>query len=205
MRMRKRTVASAGLLSLAALLSLSAAVNAADIFDGRRASSPYDDPRYGDIYQHPTPPPRYAEPRYVEPPIAEPRYIDPPRYAEPRYEPPRKYYDEAPVVPHRRYGYLEPMNPRHDHPRHDYRNGSSCVPQGEIKRSLINEGWVDFRDLELRGDVARVQARRPNGQLYVLKVDRCSGEIVHSRPLHDGRVPYGYGYGYPDRDSRNTY
>ena len=205
MRMRKRTVASAGLLGLAALLSLSAAANAADIFDGPRASSPYDDPRYGDIYQHPTPPPRYAEPRYVEPPIAEPRYIDPPRYAEPRYEPPRKYYDEAPVVPHRRYGYLEPMNPRHDHPRHDYRNGSGCVPQGEIKRSLINEGWVDFHDLELRGDVARVQARRPNGQLYVLKVDRCSGEIVHSRPLHDGRVPYGYGYGYPDRDSRNTY
>ncbi len=204
MLMRTRVVASVGLLGLASMLSLSTTANAADIYDqsGPPVSSPYDDPRYGDIYQHPAPPPRYAEPRYVEPRVAEPRYveppryIEPPRYAEPRYEPPRKYYEEVPAVPHNRYGYLEPMNPRSD-----YRGGPGCVPQGEIKRALINEGWIDFRDLQLRGDVAKVQARRPNGQLYVLKVDRCSGEIVHSRPLHDGRAPYAY----PDRYSRNTY
>jgi hypothetical protein len=205
MCMRKRTVASVGLLGLASMLAFSSAASAADIFDGPRASSPYDDPRYGDIYQHPAPQPRYAEPRHVEPPVAEPRYVDPPRYAEPRYDAPRKYYDDEPAVPHKRYGYLEPMNPpRYDYSRNerqDYRNGSGCVPHGEIKRSLINEGWGDFRDLEFRGDVAKVQARRPNGQLYVLKVDRCSGEIVNSRPLNEGNGSYGYA----DRYSRSTY
>ena len=122
------------------------------------------------------------------------------RYAEPRYEAPRRYYDEAPAAPHNRYGYLEPMNPRSD-----YSAGPTCIPRGEIRRALINEGWRDFRDLELRGEVAKIQARRPNGQLYALKVDRCSGEIVHSRPLHDGGVPYAYRDRYSDRYSGSSY
>ena len=199
-----KLAASVGLLGLATLMPAAAPVSAADIYDqyAPRTSSPYDDPRYGDIYQHPAPPqpryvePRLAEPRYVEPRVAEPLYVEPPRYAEPRYDAPRRYYDEAPAVPQNRYGYLEPMNPRSD-----YRGGPTCIPRGEIRRALINEGWRDFRDLELRGEVAKIQARRPNGQLYALKVDRCSGEIVHSRPLHDGGVPYAY----RDRYSGNSY
>ena len=180
---RAKTMASAGLLALAAsTLLLSPAALAADIYDGYgpRTSSPYDDPRYGDVYSHPAPPQRYAEPRYV----------DPPRYVEPRYEERHGYQDEPLPAPRNRYGYLEPMRPRHEYRPEPQQ--STCLPHGEIRRSLINEGWRDFRDLELRGEVAVVQARRPNGQLYALKVDRCSGEIVHARPLDDGRVPYAY-------------
>lgn len=184
---------SFGLFALASSMAMATAATAADIYDNYnpRASSPYDDPRYSDVYKHPVPPQqRYTEPRY-----AEPRYVEP-QYVEPRHDAQPRYYDEGPRVPTNRYGYLEPMNPRYQH-----RNQPTCVPHGEIRRALINEGWRDFQDLELRGEVAKVQARRPNGQLYALKVDRCSGEIVHSQPLHDGRSPYAY----RDRYSGNTY
>ena len=188
-----KPVASAGLFALVASIAGVSSATAADIYDNYnpRTSSPYDDPRYSDVYKHPVPPqPRYAEPRYVEPRYAEPQYV------EPRYDARPGYYDDRPRVPTNRYGYLEPMNPRYQH-----RPEPSCMPHGEIRRALINEGWRDFQDLELRGEVARVQARRPNGQLYALKVDRCSGEIVHSQPLQDGRSPYAY----RDRYSGNTY
>jgi hypothetical protein len=193
MRNFLKSTAAAGLLSLASLVQISPA-SAADIYDkyGPRTSSPYDDPRYADIYSHPAPqPPRYAEPRYVEPPP----------YAEPRYERPYAYHDEPAPVPRDRYGYLRPVPPPH------YQGAQpGCVPHGEIKRSLIAEGWRDFQDLEFRGDVAVVQARRPTGQPYSLKIDRCSGEIVHARPLDDRPIPYAYRErDRYDRYDRRTY
>jgi hypothetical protein len=176
-----KSTASAGLLGLAALTVPMAPATAADIYDGPyngpRASSPYDDPRYADIYKHPAPqPPRYAEPRYVEPP---------PYYGPPRYERPYAYNDEAPI-PRDRHGYLKPIDP----PRHRGHASGGCVPHDEIRRSLVAEGWRDFYDLEFRGDVAVVRASRPNGQRYAIKVDRCSGEIVSARPLEDRPIPY---------------
>lgn len=176
-----RKIAIAGLAGMAALTAYAPSAGAADIYDkyGSRAVSPYDDPRYADIYSHPAPPPRYAEPL--------------PPYAAPRYERPYAYSDEPPVE-RDRYGYLRPMQPGRYRPAEPV-----CVPHGEIRRALMDEGWRDFRDLEFRGETAVVQARRPNGQLYRLKVDRCTGDIVNARPLEDRPVPYAYRERYDGR------
>ena len=53
---------------------------AADLDYGPVARSPYDDPRFSDVYRHPAPPPRprYAEP-YPPPPVyREERFVAPP-------------------------------------------------------------------------------------------------------------------------------
>lgn len=185
-----KSIVSASLLGLAAL---TAPASAADIYDnhGPRAASPYDDPRYADIYSHPSQPPRHAEPRYVEP-LPEPHYGAEPRYGRER---PYAYRDETPA-PRDRHGYLKPINPRH---QGGYAAAPVCVHQSEIRRSLVAEGWRDFQDLDLRGDVALLRARRPGGQAYDLKVDRCSGEIVHARPLEERPVPYAYRDRYGER------
>lgn len=187
-----KSIVSASLLGLAAL---TAPASAADIYDrySPRPASPYDDPRYADIYAHPSSqPPRRAEPRYAEPQYAEPP-PEPHYGAEPRYERPYAYHDEA---PRDRYGYLKPINPRH---QGGYAAAPTCVHQSEIRRSLVAEGWRDFQELDLRGDVALLRARRPGGQAYDLKVDRCSGEIVHARPLEERPVPYAYRDRYGER------
>lgn len=185
-----KSIACAGLAGLAAFTAPATPASAADIYDkyGARSYSPYDDPRYADIYGHPAPPPRYAEPRY---------YPSPPPYAERLPERPYAYLDDAPTPDRDRYGYLRPMEP----PRYRNAEPSACVPRGEIRRSLIDEGWSEFRDLEFRGDTAVVQARRPNGHLYSLKIDRCTGEIVRARPLDERPVPYAY----RDRYGGRTY
>jgi hypothetical protein len=187
-----KSTAAAGLLGLTALQLQVVPTQAADMYDryGPRAASPYDDPRYADIYTHPQPP-RRVEPRYVEP-----RYVEPgPVYQAPRYERPYAHQDEQP--PRDRYGYLKPINPPHY--RQGHATAPACVHHSEIRRALVGEGWRDFQDLEFRGEVAVVRARRPNGQLYSLKVDRCTGEIVNARPLDDGRVPYAHRERYGER------
>lgn len=166
---------------VAAALATGTSALAADLDYHRgstdRYSSAYEDPRYRDLY---APEPRGYSYEYR----AEPPPPVPPAFVFRHNEPPRHY----------------------DHRYSDYRHGdrrhsSYCVPREEAKRRLINDGWRDFHDLELRDDVARVRARRPNGDLYDLKVDRCSGEIVHSNFLQRGYGPYAYDNG-PSRWER---
>ena len=164
-----RSMLTAAMLAAAVVAGPGYAV-AADLDYGRypsdRYSSAYEDPRYGDIYG----PPPHARPRpYVEdyraPPI-------PPAYV---------YRDDD----RHRYAPRYTELPRGQPP---YRDG--CLPREEIKRRLISEGWREFTDLEIRGDVAEINARRPNGDVYFLRVDRCSGDIVSSRFLERGYGPY---------------
>lgn len=140
---------------------------AADL-DGDRYSAgpPDDDPRYGAIYGRPAPPPR--------------------RYAAPY---PEAYYRE-PYPPYRRDdGYLRPMNPPYPPAYEERRWRSSdrydggCLPRHVIKDRLVRSGWHDFDDLELRGEVAHVRARRPDGYLFDLTVDRCDGRILEARMI----------------------
>lgn len=129
-----------------------------------------EDPRYGDVYRRPEPPP-------------------PPRYAAPGYAPSD---EDEPAAP-----YLAPMRPGFDQYRR-YSREDGCVPRREIRRSLLDEGWTDFQGLEFAGGIALVQARRPNGDLYELRLDRCSGRIVHARPLERERFAGpDRGYGPP--------
>lgn len=120
-------------------------------------------------------------------------------YEDPRYA---DIYGRAPApVPpgyvYRDHRYAEPLPPRfayEDAPR------PGCIPREEIKRRLVGEGWRDFYDLELRGDQAKVKARRPSGDLYVLRVDRCTGEIANARLLERGsHGPYAYDDRYTRR------
>lgn len=170
----KRILLRAGLLA-AALAAGAAPARAADLDYGRiptdRYSSAYEDPRYRDLYADPPRAYSHAPAPYYRgepPPPVPPAYVyrDPPPYR----------YSEAPPSDWR------------------YRNG--CVPREEIKRRLVNEGWGDFQDLELLGNVARVNARRPSGDLFALKVDRCTGDIVGSRLIaRGGHGPYAYDNG----------
>jgi hypothetical protein len=92
-------------------------------------------------------------------------------YKHRRYSERHSYADHEPLPPPRqvwdgaRYG------------------GRACIPRGEIRHALRAHGWYDFHDVELRGEIAVLRARRDSGRFFDLHVDRCSGEVVSARPL----------------------
>ena len=126
-------------------------------------------------------------------------------YDDPRYRDIYRYPDRLP--PYAAYRDDDDDNDDDDYrprPRHySYADrgpahGDRCVPRKTIKRQLLGDGWQDFHDPDLRGDLASVRARRPSGRLFDLTIDRCTGEIVNARPLEPR--PYGpYAYGPPPR------
>jgi hypothetical protein len=185
-------------LMAASLLAVFATgTQAADLDDNDgpydRYGSAYDDPRYADVYRHPGAPPygdKHLAPPYAGPPAAPP-YADkygPPPFADKRYPPPyadEDVYGPPPVPPYpgykgddpgRRFSYAEPRYP-------------DCVPRALIRHRLAREGWLDFHEPELAGDLVIVKARRPSGELFVLTIARCTGELVEARPLY--AAPYG--------------
>lgn len=174
----KRLIMAAGLLAAAAWAQAPPAQAAdLDYTAPYKSGSPYDDPRYGDIYRHP------EQRRYAAPYQEDRRYEDR-RYEDRRYLPPmRSDRDDCadcdPPPPYRRYSDAEP--------RHDGR-GPHCLPKAEIKHGLLREGWRDFHDPELREQVAWLNARRPSGRLFRIKIDRCTGEILKAQAI-DGPTP----------------
>jgi hypothetical protein len=171
----KSWVLAASLLAAAATTTTA---RAADLDEGPPPDryGAYDDPRYADVYGRPQPPPAYVPPQ-------------PPRYAPP------------PVPPgyvHR--GYVE-RDYDEDYDRDDYGGrhayappsayGHGCAPHELIKERLLHQGWRDFRDAEERGQFATVIARRPDGRPFALTIDRCSGDIVNTRPLGEPGLAYG--------------
>jgi hypothetical protein len=117
---------------------------------------------------------------------------DDPRYADIYRYPDRRTSEGEPYARGPAYRYEEQRDYRE--PRR-YSHGGNCVPREFIKRRLHEEGWSDFRDPEIRGEVAIVVARRPNGRPFELTVDRCSGEVVSVRNLRT-YGPYAYGGPY---------
>lgn len=155
------------------------AAEAADLYDPYErgySGSPYDDPRYADIYRHPKPPYPPAEPPWAE------------RYEE-EHDSGERYGTYDPPAPHKwRRDYLEPVPA----PNFDYRPKHAglppvCLPPHEIRRVLIRDGWSDLRKIEIEGDVAVATARRPNGTLYRIELDRCDGEIVRAERIETER------------------
>lgn len=167
----KRLLVGAGLVSLA-LASLGGAASAADLdyrtYEKQR-STQYEP--YAPYYYHrqgtKTEEWRSTEPRYEPPPPPPRRYGE---YEDPR-EPTWRPEDS------RRPGYR--TVPQYAEPR--------CVAKGEIRHRLKEHGWQDFQDLEVRGDTAIITARRPDGLVYRLNVDRCTGVILTAELLDDGR------------------
>ncbi len=168
----KATTLAAGVLA-AAVSAGATTTSAADLDYGRvpdRYSGAYEDPRYRDLYG---PDQKYSQQQHYYRPV-------PPHIPVP---PATVYRDSDVYRPHpetRRFSQGEPDDWR-------YRNG--CVPKEEVRRRLVDEGWRDFHDPELRNGYARLKARRASGDLYDLKVDRCSGEIISADLVRRG----GYG------------
>ncbi|MEZ5842298.1 MAG: hypothetical protein R3D27_01015 [Hyphomicrobiaceae bacterium] len=170
-------------LALVSLLAAFAAAKALAIQPAVAADlsgryDPYEDPRYADIYRDPPP-------RHIPPPPPR-RYAEPPRYV----EPPPSYKDD---VPRDRYGRLLPFNGERRyagrHPSDEFYGGRGdrCVPRDLVRERLARDGWHDFHAAELDGPFALVNARNESGRLYVLRIDRCSGEIVEARLLDGPR------------------
>lgn len=135
----------------AAIVASALPVHAADL---SLKDTPYDDPRYSEMYGAP-PPPRYAHPVPAQP-------VYPP-YAQHQYAP-------VPAAPPYRY---------------DGRYAGDCLPRHVIRDQLASRGWQDFHDPQIMGNVVHIRARRPNGRLFDLTVDRCSGQIIDSQLLDD--------------------
>jgi len=64
-----------------------------------------------------------------------------------------------------------------------------CLRPRQIRRNLQSQGWWDFHGLRRVGEDFVVRARRPNGAVYQLRVERCSGRVAAARPL-DGNGGY---------------
>jgi hypothetical protein len=169
--------AATGALAALTLMGSAPAI-AADLGYGNppsdRYRSAYEDQRYRDIFG---PPAQRARAPYAEEEedIVE-RDVDvrPPRvgtYHE------REVYDDKRIITRRHYSYAEPAVP-------------ACAPRAEIRDRLLREGWHSFEELDIRHRVAIVEARRPNGLPYRLKIDRCSGDVVSAEPL--APVPYAH-------------
>lgn len=155
-------LAAAVVATLAIAILSGPAARAADLDPNARGGSPYDDPRYGDIYGYPPPPPRYAAPRTYE-------QAPPP-------PPPRTYRDDR--------GYLEPMPyPPGYYERRYAERAPRCLPSAEIHRSLFEQGWRGFEEAEPAGNFALVSAQWRDGRFYRLRVDRCTGEVVSARAI----------------------
>jgi hypothetical protein len=178
MTVRKLVAAAAAAIAAGTL-----AASAADL-DYSLKDSPYDDPRYSDIYKHPTPAPRYAKPYYPPaPPHAAPPYV------EERYAPP------PPPV----YGYNQQPN------YYNSRTATGCVPRETIRAHLESRGWHDFHDPQPMGNVVHIRARRPSGQLFDITLDRCSGRILALDPMNQHAAvppPPPYDWRYQQRPYR---
>jgi hypothetical protein len=79
------------------------------------------------------------------------------------------------------------------------------VRSEQVRERLTSRGWRDFHDGKaINQTEATLKARRPNGRLFELKLDRCSGEIVAYRALEPRPLgPYAYRQPYgPYGDGR---
>ena len=56
-----------------------------------------------------------------------------------------------------------------------------CISPRRIHRRLVRQGWSDFHNLRLRRNQIRVKAYRPNGLLYSMKIQRCTGYIISTQ------------------------
>jgi hypothetical protein len=186
-----RTLAALGVaaLGVAAVAALGVDVRfaqAADLYNDDvpppRAGAAYDDPRYADLYgEKPAPRHRVETYRGYEPDLPVPRERV---YRDDRYEQERRYTDR--VAPGRQAR-------------------ASCPSKDEISRMLESDGWSRFANPQvLDKETATVEAQRPNGRPYRLEVDRCSGEILAVRPLHDQRYGEQDRYGSYNSDPRRN-
>lgn len=142
---------SARMLRAAVLNGLGIAALAIALAPGARAADLGGDDRYAP----------YAEER---------EYREGGAYGEP-YPPPRRPYAEDERSRYDDYGADRPE-----------RYADGCVPRWRVRRNLENDGWVDVQPLDRSGGLVTLRARREeSGRIFLLRVDRCTGEVVRAR------------------------
>lgn len=167
---RAPALLASSLLAITLAAGVAPQASAADLSGSSEYGSPYDDPRYADIYRHPPPRSEVYRDSYKDDDA-------PRRHAE------DDDYDDEDAPPRRHAGrdreYLPPMRSER---RYSERRTDECVPRQAIRDRLQADGWRDFQDVTIDGEVAILSARRPSGRLFELEIHRCSGEIVEARP-----------------------
>ena len=216
-------VAISGVAGLAAASSASAADLKPDPYYPKpHAGSPYDDPRYADLYG---PDERRPDHRYAphgkrayngrhdyghdNGDIYYDRYgnrVRRPhrdhRYDERRYD---RRYDRYSDRRHYRDHRYDPWVDRHTRRRWNrhwnsgYLFSDHCVPRRLVLRRLRHDGWYNFHDLRFRGPKALVAADNQRGGSYRLVIDRCSGTVIKARRLHYRHTGYTTGHYAPAR------
>jgi hypothetical protein len=83
--------------------------------------------------------------------------------------------------------------PRHEpHVNRPPVQHARCAPGWRVKQRLQSDGWTRFRLANFGDGVAVIRAERHHsGRPFLLKIDRCSGTILSSRPVY-GRDWSGY-------------
>ena len=117
---------------------------------------------------------------------------------------PRDLYDDPPIRYTDRHA---PYAQGHDHSyRHGYdQRAGACLPRWQVRKLLRSEGWVDIQPLDRDRRIVTLRARREEtGRMFLLRVDRCSGEVVRARP--DYLRSFGEGSpSYPHRRAYSAY
>jgi hypothetical protein len=175
----KRWVLAAGLLAAA----LASQALAADLDDGEPPPSwkgpSWKDGAYGYPPKSIAPPPGY----YHDDEDDDDRPYS--KYEDDNDRPDSKYEDDD-DGPSKKYSSVPPHK-------------GSCVRSEQVRDRLTSAGWRDFHaGKAVNPTTVTLRARRPSGRLFELRLDRCSGEILHAHALNGPPRPY-YGFKGPDR------
>lgn len=108
-------------------------------------------------------------------------------------------------------GYIEPGQPAAEvyfdegqtgyaptYKRHKRRHAGDCLSRRGLRANLIGQGWRDLRGIAADPDVVGLTASRPNGLVYRLKIDRCSGVIIAAYLVDQGGNGGAYAGGSVD-------
>lgn len=77
------------------------------------------------------------------------------------------------------------------------RVAAECLSKYGIREALNQQGWHEFANVEIRGEVAYMIARNDRGRAFDLQVDSCSGDVFEAHPrvvYSEGPVYYGRYY-----------
>jgi hypothetical protein len=85
--------------------------------------------------------------------------------------------------------------------KHKRWHAGECLTRRGLRANLINQGWRDLRGIAADPDVVGLTATRPNGLVYRLKIDRCSGVILAAYLLDQGGNGGAYAYETQDTPS----
>jgi len=172
-------VASAG-MGMATTTTIAADLPPDDSYSNysSRSDSPYDDPRYASLYGR-------SEAK------------DLPRGRSYRSSRSERNHSYSTTTESRQC--QRPNDATHVHSTYSSSSNYSrgCLSKYEIRRQLKDQGWRGFELIRARPNVAVLKARQPDGDLYKIRVDRCSGEVLRARIIDS--------YRHRDRYRRGDY